>query len=81
MTDPAPLVSIPEAPVPSGGTAEWFSGAGAYRLRAALFLPEGPPKGSVVLSGGRTEPIEKYFEVITELQGRGFVVLAHDWRG
>ena len=81
MTDTAPLVSIPEAPVPSDGTAEWFRGAGAYRLRAALFLPDGPPKGSVVLSGGRTEPIEKYFEVIGELQGRGFVVLAHDWRG
>ena len=34
-----------------------------------------------MLSGGRTEPIEKYFEVIGELLGRGFVVLAHDWRG
>ncbi|MDP1632462.1 MAG: alpha/beta hydrolase [Caulobacter sp.] len=86
MTDTAPLVSIPEAPVPDNGTAEWFSGAGAYRLRAALFLPPasvngGTPRGSVVLSGGRTEPIEKYFEVIGELQARGFVVLAHDWRG
>jgi len=46
-----------------------------------LFLPDGEPRGSVVLSGGRSEPIEKYFEVIRELQGRGFVVLAHDWRG
>jgi lysophospholipase len=86
MTDTAPLVSIPEAPVPANGTAEWFSGAGAYRLRAALFLPPasvngGKPRGSVVLSGGRTEPIEKYFEVIGELQARGFAVLAHDWRG
>jgi len=35
----------------------------------------------VVLSPGRTEPIEKYFEVIGELQARGFWVLAHDWRG
>lgn len=81
MTDTAPLVSIPEAPVPANGTAEWFRGAGACRLRAALFLPDGEPRGSVVLSGGRSEPIEKYFEVIRELQGRGFVVLAHDWRG
>ncbi|MDO8296509.1 MAG: alpha/beta hydrolase [Caulobacter sp.] len=81
MTDTAPLVSIPEAPVPANGTAEWFRGAGAYRLRAALFLPDGEPRGSVVLSGGRSEPIEKYFEVVRELQGRGFVVLAHDWRG
>ena len=39
------------------------------------------PPGKVVLSGGRTEPIEKYFEVIEDLTGRGFVVLAHDWRG
>lgn len=81
MTEQAPLVSTAEAPVPANGTAEWFSGAGAVRLRAALFLPDGPPRGSVVLSGGRTEPIEKYYEVISELQQRGFVVLVHDWRG
>lgn len=81
MTDQAPLVSTAEAPVPSNGTAEWFSGAGAVRLRAALFSPPGEPRGTVVLSGGRTEPIEKYFEVVGELQQRGFVVLVHDWRG
>jgi lysophospholipase len=81
MTEQAPLVSIPEAPVPDHGTAEWFRGAGAVRLRAALFSPPGPPKGSVVVSGGRTEPIEKYYEVVRELQARGFVVLVHDWRG
>jgi lysophospholipase len=51
------------------------------RLRAALFPVKGAVRGSVVLSPGRTEPIEKYFEVIGELQARGFVVLCHDWRG
>lgn len=61
--------------------AEWFSGAGGAQLRAALFPAQGAPRGSVVLSGGRTEPIEKYFEVAQELTARGFVVLAHDWRG
>jgi lysophospholipase len=81
MSEQAPLVSTAEAPVPANGTAEWFSGAGAVRLRAALFLPAGQPRGSVVLSGGRTEPIEKYYEVVAELQARGFVVLVHDWRG
>jgi lysophospholipase len=35
----------------------------------------------VVLSGGRTEPIEKYFETIRDFMDRGFTVLAHDWRG
>jgi lysophospholipase len=81
MRAAAPLVSSPEAPVPDHGTAEWFSGADGATLRAALFLPQGAPRGSVVLSPGRTEPIEKYYEVIEDLLARGFVVLAHDLRG
>jgi len=81
MSGPAPLVSIPEAPVPDHGKAEWFSGADGATLRAAFFSPEGPPCGSVVVSPGRSEPIEKYFEVVQDLLDRGFVVLVHDWRG
>lgn len=77
----APLIAIPTAPIPQGGEADWFSGAGGARLRAALFPAKGKTVGSVVLSGGRTEPIEKYFEVVEELTARGFVVLTHDWRG
>lgn len=80
MSD-APLISIPGAPTPAGGQAAWFKGADGAALRAALFPAKGAPKGSIVLSGGRTEPIEKYFEVIDDLTGRGYVVLAHDWRG
>ena len=78
---PAHLISIPSAPVPAGAEAAWFEGAGKARLRAALFPARGAVRGSIVLSGGRTEPIEKYFEVIEDLTGRGYVVLAHDWRG
>jgi lysophospholipase len=77
----APLIATAQAPVPKGARAFWFEGAGGARLRAAIFPSAGPARGSVVLSGGRTEPIEKYFEVIGELQGRGLDVLAHDWRG
>jgi len=40
-----------------------------------------PPRGSVILAPGRTEFIEKYFEVIGELQARGFAVFSIDWRG
>ena len=78
MSSPAPLVNTPAAPAPQGAVAEWFSGAGGAKLRAALFRPAGAARGAVVLSGGRTEPIEKYFETIEVLRGRGFVVLAHD---
>jgi lysophospholipase len=81
MGNAAPLVSIPEAPVPGDGKAEWFSGADGATLRAALFSPEGAARGSVVVSPGRSEPIEKYFEVVQDLLDRGFVVLVHDWRG
>lgn len=75
------LVSIADAPVPDHGKAEWFSGADGATLRAATFFPEGSPRGSVVLSPGRSEPIEKYFEVVEDLLARGFAVLLHDWRG
>ena len=81
MTEPAPLIETQAAPVPAQGAAEWFAGARGARLRAALFHPPGTPRGSVVVSPGRTEPIEKYFEVTGELLARGFVVLVHDWRG
>ncbi|MFO0436916.1 MAG: alpha/beta hydrolase, partial [Phenylobacterium sp.] len=81
MTQPAPLTALPDAPIPPGGGAEWFEGDGGARLRAALFRPEGRPRGSVILSTGRTEAIEKYFEVVCDLQQRGFVVLVNEWRG
>ena len=51
------------------------------RLRAALFPPVGASRESVVVSPGRTEPLEKYFETVETLTARGFTVLAHDWRG
>jgi lysophospholipase len=81
MMQAAPLVSTAEAPAPAGGQAEWVSGAGHARLRAAVFPAIGEARGSVVVSPGRTEPIEKYFEVVGELRTRGFAVLVHDWRG
>jgi lysophospholipase len=80
MMDAAAIRSHPAAPAPAGWSAEWIEGAGGHRQRSALF-PAARPIGSVVLSTGRTEFIEKYFEVIGELLDRGFTVLAHDWRG
>ncbi|MGH7023625.1 MAG: alpha/beta fold hydrolase [Caulobacteraceae bacterium] len=79
--DAAPLFATPLAPIPERGGAEWFAGAGGARLRAALFQPVHGGRGSVVVSPGRTEPIEKYFEVVKRLTAQGFTVLVHDWRG
>ena len=81
----APLMGVPGAAPPPGGQGDWFRGAGGLRLRAAFWTPSAlvgaRPRGTVVLSPGRTEPIEKYFEVIGNFLARGFCVLAHDWRG
>lgn len=81
MNIDAPLLDIPETPVPPGGEADWFKGADGARLRGAIFTPPGRARGSVVLSPGRSEVIEKYYEVIGDLMARGFVVVIHDWRG
>src|SRR5271155_5307874 len=56
---------------------------GAARLRTARFAadPARPARGLCVLLNGQTEFIEKYFEVIDELRGRGFAVATLDWRG
>ncbi len=84
MRSPAPLYVIEGAPAPDGGVAEWLTAPDGVRVRVALFKPSSgieSARGSVILSPGRTEPIEKYYEVIAELQARGFVVLIHDWRG
>jgi lysophospholipase len=78
----APLMSVPGAAAPPGVVGEWYRGAGGLRLRAALWAPQsGKPRGTVILSPGRTEPIEKYYELIADLLARDFCVLAHDWRG
>src|ERR1700722_2492160 len=52
-------------------------------LRAARFAaaPDVAARGTCVLLNGQTEFIEKYFEVIDELRGRGFAVATMDWRG
>jgi len=81
----APLMGVPGAAAPPGGVGEWFRGAGGLRLRAAFWTPSSlvarKPRGTVIVSPGRTEPIEKCFEVIGNFLARGWCVLAHDWRG
>jgi lysophospholipase len=80
VASPAPLLATAQARPPEGGSAEWVEGEDGVRLRAGWF-PTAGARGSVVLSPGRTEPIEKYYEVVEELRARGFAVVIHDWRG
>lgn len=85
-TASAPLLGSPKAGQGGGpprsvpGEAFWFTAFDGKRLRGAIYRAQSPA-GSVVLSPGRTEVIEKYGEVVEDLLQRNFTVLVHDWRG
>jgi lysophospholipase len=75
------FVRIPGNPEPDGAETLWFEGQGGVRLRAMLAPAAGSARGTILLCPGRTEFVEKYFEVARELTRRGFIVLCMDWRG
>jgi lysophospholipase len=75
------FVRVPGNDVPEGAEEHWFEGRGGVRVRALTAPARGRARGSVIVAPGRTEFIEKYFEVIGDLQQRGFAVFCIDWRG
>ena len=75
------LVSIPTNPVPEGAVVTALRTPDGVNLRVARWAPPAGRKGTVCLLQGRAEFIEKYFEVVKDLQARGFAVVSFDWRG
>ncbi len=76
------FVEIAGNPVPEGAQLVWFVGASGRRLRGCVIPAQArPARGSVIVCPGRTEFIEKYFEVAGDLIARGFAVLILDWPG
>lgn len=76
------FVRVPGNEVPEGAEEHWLEGRGGIRVRVMTApATRSPARGSVIVAPGRTEFIEKYFEVVRELQGRGFAVFCIDWRG
>jgi len=75
------LQSFPDNPVPTGAAEQAVTTADGVKLRAAIWRPAGRSKGTVCIIHGRAEAIEKYYEVVGELLGRGFAVASFDWRG
>ncbi|TMV09001.1 alpha/beta hydrolase [Ruegeria sediminis] len=66
---------------PAGGAAHWVQTSDGIRIRAGHWLPTGAASGTVMVFPGRTEYVEKYGDAAREFVGRGFAVLAVDWRG
>ncbi len=78
MSDTAPFFAdIADAPPPR--SVIWTQAERGAKLRVALW-PAGP-KGMVAIFPGRTEVIEKYGRVITDLMAAGYGAAAIDWRG
>lgn len=76
------FVRVPGNEVPEGAEEHWLEGRGGVRIRVMTApAADAQARGSAIVAPGRTEFIEKYFEVIRELQGRGFAVFCIDWRG
>jgi lysophospholipase len=76
------LFGLDSNPVPEGGVAGAVVASDGVTLRYASFPATGRrPLGTVCLFQGRTECIEKYFEVVGDLRRRGFGVATLDWRG
>lgn len=69
--------------MPPHGEAGYFTAADRAMIRYARFrlAPGQTHKGTVIILSGRNECIEKYFESIGDLTGRGFCVAMADWRG
>lgn len=75
------LISLAKNPVPSGPIVGSFNGYDGEPLRYAIWHgTRGPRRGTICLFQGRAEFIEKYFETIADLRGRGFAVATFDWR-
>ena len=75
----APLYRIEEINCPKG-KAYYFPLDSINELRIAFWNLDSK-KGTIILQSGRTEFIEKYYEVVFEFIERGFAVAMMDWRG
>mgnify|MGYP003629527788 FL=1 len=75
------LVSVAGNPTPADATLQWLDSSGVQLRCARWPASTKQVRGTVCLIQGRTEYIEKYYEVIADLRGRGFAVLAFDFRG
>ena len=75
----APLCELDDLSCP-GGEAFFFETDEKKKLRVAFWNLDST-KGTIILQSGRTEFIEKYYEVISEFVSRDYAVAMMDWRG
>lgn len=74
------MVLVPGNPPPANAEIIWFEGEGGIRLRM-LYAPHENARALAIVCPGRTESLDKYFEVHRDLQSRGFAIASFDWPG
>jgi len=77
----APLIGTHLVDALPGGSARFLTARDGTRLRYAVWPNDGARERWCLLLNGRTEFIEKYYEMVGELMARGFGVVTWDWRG
>jgi len=84
-TQPMTLFNDDHNPCPKDAVSGFIITQDGVKLRYARWRPRkndaGKARGTVCIFQGRSEYIEKYFEIIEELLQLGFGVATLDWRG
>ena len=75
------FVVTPADPLPPGAKVEFLTASDGTSFRVARFAGDDTSRGTCVVLNGRSEFIEKYFEVIGDVISRGYAVATLDWRG
>lgn len=75
------FVETPDNPAPEGGIVRWIEGQGGLQIRTAHWKRDDATRGTMFVLPGKSEYVEKYFEVVHELLSRSFNVVVIDWRG
>jgi len=76
------FIEIPENPTPENSECFRLDTPDGAKLRVGVFPTSiKPSRGNVMVCTGRSEFIEKYFEVVKDLTHRGFNAVVMDWRG
>src|SRR5438067_7029537 len=75
------LLGIQRFTPPAGATSGTLVTADRVHLRFARWTPRRRPRGTICVFQGRSEMIERYYEVVAHLLQRDFAVAMVDWRG
>ena len=82
----AVLFETPDNKAPPGAHAGYVTTEDGVQLRYARWASgkstsKDHPKGTILLLHGRSEFIEKFYEIVSDLLDLGYDVLTFDWRG